>query len=79
LWQATLGGIDQKHHAVNHLQHALDLATEVRVAGCVDDVDLHVAVTHGCVLRHDGDPAFAFEIHRVHDALAYLFVLAEGP
>src|SRR5690349_24200646 len=42
-------------------QHAFDFAAEVCVAGRVDDVDLHVAITHRGVLGHDGDAAFAFE------------------
>jgi hypothetical protein len=72
-------GIDEQHHTVDHLQHALDLAAEISVTGRVDDVDLHLAITNGGVLRHDRDTALALEIHRVHDAVAHLFVLAKGP
>ena len=34
--------VDEQQHAVHHLQHALNLAAEVGVAGGIDDVDLHV-------------------------------------
>ena len=37
------GGVDQQQAAVGHLQHALDLAAEVGVAGRVDEVDLGAA------------------------------------
>ena len=36
----TFDGVDQEQHAVDHPQHALDLAAEVGVAGRVDDVDV---------------------------------------
>ena len=43
LRQRTLAGVDEQHDAVDHRQAALDLATEVGVAGGVDDVDRHAA------------------------------------
>ena len=43
--------VDQQQHAVDHRQHALDLAAEVGVARGVDDVDVGVAVLDGAVLR----------------------------
>ena len=39
--QRALGGVDEQDDAVDHGQAALDLATEVGVAGGVDDVDGH--------------------------------------
>ena len=64
----ALGGVDQQQHALDHLQHALDLAAEVGVAGRVDDVELDVAVPDRGVLGQDRDAAFAFERVGVHDA-----------
>ena len=55
----------------------MDLAAEVHVAGRIDDVDLHPAVGHGRVLRHDRDAPLAFEGVAVHDSLVDLLVLAE--
>ena len=47
------------------------------MAGRVDDVELHVAVADRGVLREDRDALLALEIHRVHDALGDVLVLAE--
>jgi hypothetical protein len=44
----------------------------------VDDVELHPTDADGRVLREDGDPLLALEIHRVHDAFVDVLVLAEG-
>ena len=52
--------IDQQQHAVDHRQHALDLAAEVGVAGRVDDVDVRALPLDRAVLRQDRDAAFAF-------------------
>ena len=71
-------GIDQQQHAVDHRQHALDLAAEVGVAGRVDDVDARAAVLDGAVLGEDGDAALTLDVVRVHDALAHLLVRGEG-
>ena len=77
LGERTLAGVDQQQHAVHHRQGSLDLAAEVRVPGRVDDVDLDPAVVHGGVLRQDRDALLTFEVHRVHDALRDVLVLAE--
>ena len=73
LRQRALGGVDQQHHAVDHGQAALHLATEVGVARGVDDVDhRHAAVgvltVHGGVLRQDGDALFLLQVTGVHQA-----------
>ena len=79
LGQRALGGVDEQQHAVDHRQPALDLAAEVRVAGRVDDVELHVAVLDRRVLGEDRDALLALEVHRVHDALVDVLVGAERP
>ena len=78
LWQRTFRGVDEEHHAVDHVQRAFDLATEVRVTGRVDDVQAHVAEQNPCVLREDRDAAFALLIHAVHRAIGDLFMRAES-
>ena len=61
----ALRSINQQHDSIDHLQSALDFATEVRVARSVDDVDDDSAVgagsgiVDGSVLRQDRD-AFSF-------------------
>ena len=78
LRQRPLGRVDEQQHAVHHRQRALDLAAEVGVARRVDDVDLRLAVLHRRVLGEDRDPLLALEVHRVHDPLVDVLVLAEG-
>ena len=78
LGHAALGCIDQQQNAVDHLQNALDLAAEVRVARGVDDVDLNAVVLAGAVLGKDRDAALAFDIAGVHDALGDLLVRTES-
>ena len=77
LRQRPLARVDEEQHAVDHPQRALDLAAEVGVTRRVDDVDLRVAVADGRVLREDRDALLALEVHRVHDALGHVLVLAE--
>ena len=70
-------GVDQQQHAVDHLEHALDLAAEIGVAGGVHDVDLDILVVDGGVLGQDGDAALALNRVAVHDAVGDLLVFAE--
>src|SRR5207237_223843 len=67
----------KEEHAVHHVHHALDLATEIGVARRVHDIDLDALVGDCGVLRHDGDATLALKSVGVHDALGYLLVLAE--
>ncbi len=62
--------VDEHQAAVGELQGPLDLAAEVGVAGGVDDVDLLVAVRDRDVLRENRDPALAFLVIGVQDAIA---------
>ena len=78
LRQRPLRSIHEQHHAIDHCEGALDLAAEVRMAGRIDDVDLHIAVMDRGVLRHDRDAAFAFEIHRIHHPIGNLLVSAKN-
>ena len=83
LRQRALTGVDQKQHAVDHLQAALDLTTEVGVTGGVDDVEGHVlavvhVVPHRGVLGQDRDALLTLEVHGVHDPVGDVGVLAEG-
>ena len=70
LWHGAFDRIDQQQAAIGHVEHALDLATEVGVARGIDDVDLHAFVEDGGVLGEDGDAALALEIVGIHDELA---------
>ncbi|CAH0223065.1 hypothetical protein SRABI128_02247 [Microbacterium sp. Bi128] len=85
LGQRALRGVDEEDDAVDHGQAALHLATEVGVAGGVDDVDGNgfavggrSVVGHRGVLRQDGDALFAFQVTGVHDAVFEVVVLGKG-
>ena len=81
LGQRALGRVDEQQHTIDHRQAPLHLATEVRVAGRVDDVDLHlvgaVAVPDRGVLGEDRDALLALEVHRVHHAVGERLVRGE--
>ena len=70
--------VDQQQHAVDHRQHALDLAAEVGVARGVDDVDLDAVVLAGAVLGQNRDAALTLDVAGVHDALGHLLVGTES-
>ena len=79
----AFGRIDQQDDAVDHRQDAFDLTAEIGVAGGIDDVDADAfgLARRGPVdrrrLRQDRDPAFLFEIVRIHRALFDALVVAE--
>jgi len=83
LGHGPLGGVHQEQHAVHHVEHPLDLATEIGVAGGVHDVDLDLLPGSGVkdgdggVLGQDGNPALALQGVRVEHALNHLLVLAK--
>ena len=68
----TFRGIDQENDPVDHLQPALDLATEVRVAWCVDHVDddralsTRPGIVDRGVLRQDCDALFFLKVIGIH-------------
>src|SRR5207244_11113003 len=49
----TIYSVDQEQNAIDHGQHALHLAAEVGMAGCVNDVDVRAVVSDRAVLRED--------------------------
>ena len=71
-------GVDEQQHAIDHRQHALDLAAEIGVARGVDDVDVRAGIVDGRVLREDRDAAFALDVVRVHHAFGDVLVRGEG-
>ena len=85
LGQRTFGCVHEQHNAVNHGQAALHLATEVGVAGGVNNVNGdgltvggRAVVEHGGVLRQNGDALFLFEVAGVHDSVFNICVGREG-
>ena len=72
----AFGRIDQQQNAVDHLQDALDLAAEVRVARGIDDVDFRPFIMHGGVLGQNGDAALALQVAGVHHAINHRLIFA---
>ena len=74
LGHGALEGVNQKQHAVAHVEHALYLAAEIGVARGVYNIDFVVLVLHRHILREDRDTAFAFQIVVVEDQVAGVVV-----
>ena len=69
LGHGAFRSIHQQQNAVDHLQDSLHLAAKVSVAGGIHDVDLHILVTDGGVLRQNGDATLPLQITGVHDSV----------
>jgi len=53
------------------------IASEIAVAGGVDDVDFDIVIEDGRVLRQDGDAALALKLVGVHNAFGDSLIGAE--
>jgi hypothetical protein len=73
----SFDGVDEQQHTVDHAEHTLDLAAEIRMAGRVDDVDVGVEIANRAVLGEDRDATFALDVVAVHHPLADVLVLRE--
>ena len=78
LRQGAFGGVDEQDSAVDHHQGAFDFTAEIGVAGGVEDVDLNAFPINRAVFGGDGDAAFAFEVHGIHNPVRDFLVGAEG-
>jgi len=78
LGHAALSSVHQQQNAVDHLQHALDLAAEVGVARGIDDIDLDALVGAGAVLGQNGDAALTLDVTAIHDTLCHSLIVAES-
>ena len=74
----TFYGVDQQQNAVDHRQHALDLAAEVGVSRRIDDVDVYALVIDGEILGENRDPPFLFQVVRIHDPFSDVLVRGEA-
>ena len=70
VWMPTV----HADYFVKNKDHVANLATEIGVAGSVDDIDMHAFVIHRTVLRQDGDAALFFDVIAVHHALGDMLV-----
>ena len=71
-------GVDQQEHGIDHREDALDLAPEVGMPRCVDDIDAPVPPIEGGVLGEDRNAALALEVVRIHHPFGDFAELAEG-
>ncbi|MNF64322.1 hypothetical protein D3C84_460480 [compost metagenome] len=71
-------GVDQQQHGVDHRHYTLNLATEVGVAGGVDDVDVVAVPVDGGVFRQNGNTALFLLVVGVHHALVVELVALQG-
>ncbi|MNZ27469.1 hypothetical protein D3C78_446880 [compost metagenome] len=70
--------VDQQQYGVDHRHYTLNLATEVGVAGGVDDVDVVAVPVDGGVFRQNGNAALFFLVVGVHHALVVELVTLQG-
>jgi len=77
LGHRTFLGIHQEQTAVRHAQDPLNLATKIRMARRVDDIDQVLPISKGSVLGSYGDTALPFQVHGVHKPLGYGLVIAK--
>ena len=77
LWQRAFARVHKQHDAVDNLEGALHFSAEITVAGCVDDVNLHVAISDAGGFGKNGNAALTLQVVRIHHAFDYLLVLAE--
>ncbi|MNQ85212.1 hypothetical protein D3C85_1003670 [compost metagenome] len=70
--------VDQQQYGVDHRHYTLNLATEVGVAGGVDDVDVVAVPVDGGVFRQNGNTALFFLVVGVHHALVVELVALQG-
>ncbi len=79
LRHGTVHRIHQQQHAIDHGEHALDFAAEIRVSRRIDDVDAVIAPGDRRVLGENGDAALALQIIRIHDPLLQVLARIERP
>ena len=78
LGHRALKCVNDEDYAVNHLEHSLNLAAEIGVAGRVYDIYLYSVVIDRRILRKDRDSSFSLKIVRVHDSFLNDLILAEN-
>ena len=69
--------IDQQHHPIDHAQGTLHLATKVRVAGRIQNVDVRALPIDSAVLCQNGDAAFTLDGVVVHHGIDHFFVIGK--
>ena len=71
-------GIDEQDHAIDHRQNALHFATEIGVAGSIDNVDAGAVPLNRRAFGQNRDAALFFEVVRIHRPLGNALIVTEG-
>ena len=77
LGHGTFGCVHEHEDAVHHVEHPLDLAAEIGMAGRVDDIDLRPFPDDRRALGKNGDAALAFEFVRIERPFGDPLVVAK--
>ena len=72
LGQRAFRGVNQKDGAVSHAEGPFHFSAEIRVPGCINDIDADALPFNRTVFGCDGDAAFLFQIHGVHKPFFHL-------
>ncbi len=70
-------GINQQQTAVGHVEHTLNLATEIRVARSIENVDFYAFPSDGNVLRKNGNTALTLQIIGVKHCATVILTVAK--
>ncbi|MNN17045.1 hypothetical protein D3C81_1302140 [compost metagenome] len=79
LRHAAFVGINNKQYTVDHFHNPFHFSAKVGVSRGIHDVDQVILVRNGRILRQNGNPAFPFQIIRVHSPFLYGLVFPENP
>ena len=68
--------INQQDNAVDHFQDAFHFPAEIGMPRGINNIDFGIAVPYGCILRHDRNAAFPFQIIGIHYAVHYFLIFS---
>ena len=77
LGHRALIGINQKQHAINHVQHALHLAAKIGMARGIQNINLHAIMHNSGIFGQNSNATLTLQIVGVHNALFHMLVSTE--
>ncbi len=73
----ALQGIHKKQYTIGHFEYPLHFTPKIGMAGCINDIDLHISVMYRYILGKNGDAPLPFQIIAVEDQIYSFFSLVE--
>ena len=70
--------VNEQYNAIYHFKYTLDLAAEISMARCVDNIYLNVLVFYRCVFCKDSYASLTLDVARVHNSLLNCLILSES-